>query len=211
MEFLIETGDNVVEAWSATRLQFEPKGWQREFRAALRDAVAAIPPTGTLRANYCSPDTASVDAENVLFYNVGLSCFARATRNGLQFERGYGLPRSTTPPMHHYHRYESVASVGEFELWQPTAVLASFTDLAFARADELMQVAPIWARIRRQFGEPPWRGPRVPSGYTLCCACRPSSGLPPRLSSNRWSTEWSRACSTTAHNLALSAERWLDS
>jgi hypothetical protein len=160
--FLIESSRQAVEAWSTSRLQFEPKGWQREFRAALRDAVAAISPTGRLYAIYGSPDTSSCDAENILFYNVGLSCFARAAREGLQFERGYGVPpvpQSSGAPMQHYHRYERVSEIGEFGLWQPTAVLASFTDVVFARLDEPTRVAPIWKRIREAV-------PRTPVAWT---------------------------------------------
>ena len=108
--YLVNGSDGVVEAWSTTRLQFEPKGWQREFRAQLRIAIATLASSRQpLAAQYRSPVRDSCDTENILFYNVGTGAFAAASAAGLRFERGFVVPfchaELDGSPLH-YHRYE---------------------------------------------------------------------------------------------------------
>ena len=67
--YLVRADHRLVELWSNTRLQFEPKGWQLDMRAELRDALAAMAPCPDkiLHATYGAVDTGEfIDVENVL-------------------------------------------------------------------------------------------------------------------------------------------------
>lgn len=93
--FEITNGPSEVNAWSEVRLPLQPKGDMLEFRQQLAAAIRAMPPStdGQLVAAYTAADPhALIDTENVLFYNVGLGCFAAHTRMGLAFERVFAAP-----------------------------------------------------------------------------------------------------------------------
>ena len=103
---------NSVDFWIDRRLPFEPRGdllgARNELRASVR--VLECGADDVLIATYTSLDTSSCDAENVLLYNVGMSCFVNAMRRGVQFERRYALP-PTTPtgqPYRHHHSYRFI-------------------------------------------------------------------------------------------------------
>lgn len=78
-----------AEAWSTTRLQFEPKGWQIEYRDALRRALKELEPAdgSVLHGNYATPDHDFVDLENVLLYNVGSGAYSHLLAEGLHLRR----------------------------------------------------------------------------------------------------------------------------
>ena len=81
-----------VDAWSSTRLPFEPTGAMLEFRAGLRSAVAVLSADSShaLHAVYTSPLGGQFDVENVLIYNVGTSAFGRSAGFELVVERRLG-------------------------------------------------------------------------------------------------------------------------
>lgn len=129
-EITIDSGE--VNAWSEVRLPFEPKGEMLKFRQRLAAAIKAMPPEGggQLAATYTAADThALIDTENVLFYNVGLGCFAAHTQRSLAFERVFATapdppgPDRWTP--HHHHRYR-VTPLADFEHWRPGRVTAQW-------------------------------------------------------------------------------------
>lgn len=81
---------NAVYAGADARLQFECKGWQRDFKASLRSAIAGLPrfEGGTLLAEYGSAaEDGFSDVENVLFYNVGGGAFDGIFPGRLSFRR----------------------------------------------------------------------------------------------------------------------------
>jgi len=124
--YFVNASDGVVEAWSSTRLQFPPRGWQRDFRAILRSAISALRGTELpLNAQYRSAVREHCDTENILFYNVGTSAFAAAAAAGVHFERGYVVSACSvdlcSEPLH-YHRYETRGDAnGQFHLWRETS------------------------------------------------------------------------------------------
>lgn len=88
-----------VSVWSVARLKFDQKPtWQTALVADLRVALEGLhfQRGEILSATFTSPDTSSVDVENVLFYNVGSAAFAR-TPQTLRFERAFDDP--APPPM----------------------------------------------------------------------------------------------------------------
>lgn len=130
--YLVRGAPRLVEAWSATRLAFEPRGWQVAFRDDLRAATRQleVAPSEVLHAAYGSADRTGCDAENVLFYNVGQGAFAAAMRNGVRFERGYSLPADDAAVgAAHYHRYEPAAPEAGWRWWRRGKSLRRWTDL----------------------------------------------------------------------------------
>jgi hypothetical protein len=134
--FEITRGPGEVNAWSEVRLPFQPKGEMLEFRQRLGAAITAMPPAGAghLAATYTAADpTTLIDTENVLFYNVGLGCFAAHTHSGLAFERVFAAPpgppaaASWTP--RHHHRYRAAPPPAEFEHWRPVDIAAQWRDV----------------------------------------------------------------------------------
>jgi hypothetical protein len=134
--FQITSGPGEVNAWSQVRLPFQPKGEMLEFRQRLDAAIRAMPPAGAghLVATYTAadPDTL-VDTENVLFYNVGLGCFAAHTRGGLAFERVFAAPPERPAPAswtpRHHHCYRATPLLAGFERWRPVRVVAQWGDV----------------------------------------------------------------------------------
>lgn len=106
--FEVQLAASNVHGWSTTRLPFEPKGWLLEYRAALRTGLRSLTPADGLGlvARYYSPDSAFVDIENVLCYNLGASCYAHLIGGGLRLTR-YRSPDG----LHHltYHLQPIVA------------------------------------------------------------------------------------------------------
>jgi hypothetical protein len=82
-----------IEAWSAQRLNFEPKDWRKDLRTDLATSVQTLSATDgrVMHAVYSSAVREACDVENVLIYNVGPGSFANATRAGLRFERAFAL------------------------------------------------------------------------------------------------------------------------
>jgi hypothetical protein len=78
-----------VEAWSAVRLPFEPKGWLRDFQQELQQCLRNMKATtsSVLYGEYAAPAPAFVDLENVLLYNVGSGCYSHLARNGIVCRR----------------------------------------------------------------------------------------------------------------------------
>ena len=148
-DFVVVPAANAVEAWSARRLPFEPKGPMLEFRSALRVALSAL---GTeaeqLRCAYSSASTDLCDAENVLLYNVGMSSFGRLTERGVTFERADVVPPCpvtlSAPALHHV-RY-TTGSDTTFVHWQPADEVAAWEASPPRRPDK---AAEWWWATRR--------------------------------------------------------------
>ena len=142
-----------VDAWSSTRLPFEPTGAMLEFRAGLRSAVALLSADSrhALHAAYTSPLAGRFDVENVLLYNVGTSAFSRSAEFELVVER---LLRSVPPPSrplaglaHHY----AYTIVERDEPWRASTVrrLASFESEDVPSQTEIARPASVWLATRR--------------------------------------------------------------
>jgi hypothetical protein len=125
----IDDEDRTVEAWSTSRLPFEPKGWLLELRAELRTALKRVRSRDgrVLSALYGSPISGYCDAENILIYNVGASHMAAASVSGLRVERSY---RSPDPPADldggadHYWRYSHAPTGEPFAAWREERTVA---------------------------------------------------------------------------------------
>jgi hypothetical protein len=148
--YLVRASAQVAEAWSTTRLQFEPKGWQRELRAEMRAAIAGlVSREEPLSAHYRSPVRERSDTENILFYNVGTGAFAAASAAGVRYERGFVVPPCAADldgAPFHYHRYETGADA-RFQFWRERAELAHFDWTAMPRLSAASSPAGIWLAL----------------------------------------------------------------
>ncbi len=127
----VRTGGEELEAWTTTRLPFQPKGWLRDLRAQMRDGLRQLDGAdgAVFHGIYASPLPDSCDAENVLFYNVGLNYLPRARGRGMRFERGYTVPpapETLASAALHYHRYRVSDSEGFFG-WSQGRTLARWS------------------------------------------------------------------------------------
>lgn len=100
VNYLIKTTEShTVELWSVKRLSFEPKGWDKEMRNVLKSKISELVPydNSIFHATYISKKDiySNFDVENILFYNVGESCFKNICRKEIIFER-----KIQEPPKH---------------------------------------------------------------------------------------------------------------
>jgi hypothetical protein len=69
-------------------LPFEPMGWTKDFRSALREAVARlIDPSLVTVARVWDGERRVHDLENAVMYNIGLACFGPTLAAGLWLRR----------------------------------------------------------------------------------------------------------------------------
>jgi len=85
----IRADQHRVEAWSVARLQFEPRGWQVDYRNSLRSALRHLSAAHdrVLRAEYATPNHDFADLENVLLYNVSSGAYGHLLAEGLELRR----------------------------------------------------------------------------------------------------------------------------
>ena len=143
-----------VDAWSTTRLPFEPNGAMLEFRAGLRSTVARLSADSShaLHAMYTWPLGGRFDVENVLVYNVGTSAFARSAGFELVVERLLGSvpppPRPLEGSAHHY-AYTIMEREVPWRAWSTVRRLASFESEEVRSLAEVARPASVWLAIRR--------------------------------------------------------------
>jgi hypothetical protein len=149
-----DSGRSLVEAWSSSRLPFQPTGAMREFRDELRSATARLSASlgEAIHARYTSPIGGHFDVENVLLYNVGTSAFARSAGFELVIERVNGpVPTSSrglTEALHHY-RYEIVAIGMPWRHWSAARPLASFGPIDVGLMAQVSNPSSVWYAVRR--------------------------------------------------------------
>lgn len=133
------------------RLPFEPTGHSLRFRTALREALSSLVATQRegLRAEFASISRDFVDAENVLFYNVGAASFARADRFVLAFERSgvVPLPPNGSAVGPHFHRYEVDADPA-WRRWAEAETVVDFGPTSIPALSSLIPMAKIWHAVR---------------------------------------------------------------
>lgn len=170
----VRVGDGVVEAASAVRLPFEPPLWGRRFREALQGALGSLEPkeAHVLSAVYAAehdPEQA-VDAENVLFYNVGPGAFARLSTVGLRFERSFEPPfpdERAFFPLRHHHRYELVPKGVPFLHWEEETLLSCWDAVSLAGVSSSMKPAAAWWAMRQAGVESRPAGPDAVFGLSV--------------------------------------------
>ena len=147
-------GDSRVEAWSSTRLPFEPTGAMREFRGELRGAVAQLSagPARGLYALYVSPVGGHFDVENVLLYNVGPRAFLHSAEFELVVERAHGTipsPPAGFDRARHHYRYEILPIGTPWRRWSAGRRLASFGPIDLGPSAHARRPSRVWYAVRR--------------------------------------------------------------
>ena len=147
-------GKDVAEAWSVKRLPFEPRGWLKQLRADLREALMAFActPDEVLHATYVSSDKELCDTENVLFYNVGSGSFSKAALNGLRFERVFADPPPPPVPFGdrpaHYQRYSLENTQAGFAHWDQQGTLAQWEAVKCQPLTSTTKPAAVWYEMK---------------------------------------------------------------
>ena len=142
-----------VELWSTTRPPFEPKGWLREMRDEVANAVRQLKPVSdeVLHAVYKSSHADRCDVENVLFYNIGPGAFRLAMANGVRFERSFSPsppPRSPIDTPQHYQSYAIRPVDEEFMHWRAGAAAANWEGIEVPPLTGSTRTAAIWHAVK---------------------------------------------------------------
>ncbi len=153
----------MVEAWSVTRLPFEPRGSMLELRTSLRLALRSLAdragPSYRLSCTYTSQQVGVVDTENVLLYNVGASAFGRPST--IHIERRFELP-ALVPlrrgRVEHHHRYLAAEDTPECG-WSKGPIACRWQAPLMAGAPALSNVAAILALRQPGTDRPHRAGP----------------------------------------------------
>jgi hypothetical protein len=150
-DFQIRCEPGVVVVTCAYRLQFDSKPQTAALKAAIGDAVAALVagPGQMLEAVYISASRESVDAENVLLYNVGTGRFAATAREGLRFERVFAEPPGS-PEIAHLHRYAIVPLDSESQHWRRGRLVVEAAGLRLPRLDAFSKPDAVWLATRQR-------------------------------------------------------------
>lgn len=144
----------LVEVWSTYRLQFDNKSETAALKRAIGEAASGLsaPPGHILSAIYVSDSRESVDAENVLLYNVGTARFASAAREGVRFERVFARspasPETLSGTSTHYHRYEILPRDSEWRHWISGAAAFSWGGLVIPEMGALSKPDAVWMAVR---------------------------------------------------------------
>lgn len=157
-DFKIERDERTrsVAVLSRYRLRYDSKPDTVALREAIRGATPALVAGDgeMLEAVYTSDERDSVDAENVLLYNVGVAGFESAAREGLRFERIVGKHSSGAS---HHHAYRIVPLGSPSHLWRPRRAVVSVRDVVIPRLKEGSSPDETWLALRRAL--PPTTSP----------------------------------------------------
>ena len=175
-----ETG-RLVELWSTERLPFEPKGWLKDMRGDLREALMKLEcsPDEILHATYVSGVDQACDAENILFYNVGASYFARSSSNGLRFERAFSEPppppRLLKERVLHYQFYGPAKRQDGFAYWRSRSKLVQW-EMSSEALGPSTSATSIWYWMKRGMSGTTAAIEGEPSRFGLSVTLHASSG-----------------------------------
>jgi len=120
--------DAAVRLWTIERLRFgsSKPPWQKELVRRLAGEIRSLrlERAQVLRGIFVSDDRDTVDAENVLFYNLGASAFAHAPQC-VRFERSWeaapSAPVSLAGPPRYQQVYEGARAADGFRSWEVCA------------------------------------------------------------------------------------------
>lgn len=144
---------NAVELWSSKRLPFQPKGWLRDMRSSLIEAISQIKISDNafMRATYCSDVQALCDLENILLYNVGIGNFKQLCQQGFLLERCFQsapyLP-SGFNVYPHYQRYEITSSMQHPVFWNVEKVLSLWEDILLDKMTSEIKPHKYWKAMK---------------------------------------------------------------
>lgn len=151
------------------------------MREDIREAVRTLEcgSDEVLHATYMSNVNQACDAENILFYNVGASYFARSCSGGLRFERVFSKPPSAPYPLTekplHYQRYKVAKRASGFAYWRPGRKLVQW-QLDYDAVRSSSSPASIWYRTKCGIGDIAAPVGRVPSRFGLSVTLHPPAG-----------------------------------
>lgn len=137
-----------LQVWSTAMLSFEPRGWQRELRAALHAGLAGLATGHGLIGRIWDRDCRCDDLENALMYNIGPGLFRSHLAGGLWFRREKAPflgepPALTSGPIAAHYEYAHAA----VDTFPSDAVLAEATTFEVA-IHRPVKVLSVWRAAR---------------------------------------------------------------
>jgi len=157
--WIVRASGSQVEAWSAFRLPYPPKGDALLYLQALRDAIRVFPASisGRLSAEYGGPSGVNnFDVENVLHYNVNPAFFAASAPLGVQCEvRTVEAPLSPSERyFEHYTQYRVGTSPLVFRNWiaHPSEIL-SWRGIRWPGRATIPTASEVWTWLQRDLDE----------------------------------------------------------
>lgn len=152
VDWEIQASPSRVDVWSERRLQFNSKPETVALRTAIGEAVGQLraEPGQILSATLTSAAVGLVDAENVLFYNVGAARFREASREGLRFERVHAAPERAR----HHHCYQLVPRFTDSRNWRRLETLAACS-VPIPPLNEQSKPDAVWLAVRKQVATGP--------------------------------------------------------
>ena len=154
-EYFVRRSERLVEAWSVRRPPFVPRGWLLDLKNEIGQQVNAIKCNAgeALHGKYVSPDKSFCDVENVLFYNIGPTVFARSTKWGLRFERSYenppDCPKQLSEIPTHYSEYSVSARDSQFRYWTRRNLLAEWKGATLRSVSTNLKPGTVWLALKR--------------------------------------------------------------
>ncbi|MCF8567814.1 hypothetical protein LLE49_24135 [Alicyclobacillus tolerans] len=152
----VSQSDSTVELWSTARLPFEPKGWMRQMRDDLRQALHQIRPEtdkSFLQAAYISTDTGYFDTENVLLYNMGVAAFKHLCLHGISFKHTVQVPPNCPVTLNgeaaHFYRYKATPTP-TLSLTDDNDTIAKWPSTACPPLTQSTKPHVLWGLLRQQ-------------------------------------------------------------
>lgn len=137
-----------LQVWSTAMLSFEPRGWQRDLRTALRAGLADLATGHGLIGRVWDRDGRCDDLENALMYNIGPGLYRSHLAGGLWFRREKAPflgepPALTSGPIAAHYEYAHAAA----DIFPSNAGLAEATTFEVA-IHRPVTVLSVWRAAR---------------------------------------------------------------
>lgn len=146
-------GSPVVEAWADDYIRFERRpSWQEDLRNEIRTQCGQLNPSPAqvLHATFFGAKRLNADVENLMLYNIGLTAFKSAGRNGIRFEYGRGVPPARSGGVYPFcYRYALAQRSNTFDHWQPSRTLASFDWINLDEFEGDKKLSQVWLALSR--------------------------------------------------------------
>ena len=156
MNFFIKgpsENSNIAELWSTVRLPFQAKGYNKDMRDALIEAIFHMNfvDNSILRASYHSEVNELCDLENILLYNLeSPGVFKKLCKCGISLERSINAklyPTGEFNTFQHYQRYELI-SQPRVKYWNNKRELARWHDISLPKLTSNMKPHEYWKAIK---------------------------------------------------------------
>ncbi|HIZ10890.1 MAG TPA: hypothetical protein IAA41_02195, partial [Candidatus Eubacterium faecavium] len=145
--------DGMVQAYSKERISYQPLGWRKEFRGALRSALSELRVTEKqcLITSYYEPEMGSFDLENILFYNIGVASFRQIATKRIFAENCSQQKASESDKeteFSHRYTYKICDSETHRDFWANRILAAEWDPVPVSGLFSVNKVVDYWQTLR---------------------------------------------------------------